>query len=111
MSIDTPQNRFVMNMQPRQCFARAKPFPTEKSQIKRGFFYFQKKPSALKKARISIKIWLQKSQIGNTVHNMVHAFAWKQVKRNVSRTVKWSELRQKNSLSDFEILQKTKIVV
>jgi len=55
-------------------------FRLKKSQIKPGFFVFK---SALKKARISIKIWFQKSQIGNPVlwliHNMIHSFAWKQV--------------------------------
>jgi len=59
MAIDSRQKRFVMNMQPRQCFARAKFFPTEKIQ----FFDFQTNPSALKKARISIKIWLKKYKL------------------------------------------------
>ena len=40
---------------------------------------------------------------------MVHRFAWKQVKRNVGRTVKWREQQQKCSLIGFETLQKTKI--
>jgi len=31
------------------------------------------------------------------------------VKRNVGRMVKWREQQQKNSLLDFETLQKTKI--
>jgi len=33
---------------------------------------------------------------------MVHSFAWKQVKRNIGRTVKWREQQTKNSLLDFE---------
>jgi len=32
MVIDSRQKRFVMNMQLRQSFARAKPFPAEKSE-------------------------------------------------------------------------------
>jgi len=42
------------------------------------------------------------------VHNMVHWFAWKQVKQNISRTVKWREQQQNISLSEFETLQKQK---
>jgi len=42
---------------------------------------------------------------------MVHSFAWKQVKRNVSRTVKWREQQQKNYLLDVETLQTIKIFV
>jgi len=63
-----------MNMQLRQFFARAKPFLTEK--------IFKKEPSAMKNARISIKIWFQRSEIRQPsalIHNMVHSFAWKQV--------------------------------
>jgi len=37
---------------------------------------------------------------------MVHWFAWKQVKQNISRTVKWREQQQNISLLDFETLQK-----
>jgi len=33
------------------------------------------------------------------------------VKQNVGRTVKWREQQPKNSLLDFETLQKTKIFV
>ena len=40
-----------------------------------------------------------------------HSFTWKQVKRNVSRTVKWSEQQQKTSVLDFETLQNIKIFV
>jgi len=39
---------------------------------------------------------------------MVHWFAWKQVKENISRRVKWREQQQNISLLDFEILQKQK---
>jgi len=42
------------------------------------------------------------------VHNMVHWFAWKQVKHNISRTVKWRELQQNITLPDFETLQNQK---
>jgi len=40
---------------------------------------------------------------------MVHWFAWKQVKRNMSRMVKKKEQQQIISLLDFETLQKTEI--
>ena len=55
MVIDSVQKRYVMNMQLQQCFSRAKPFwlkKARKSQILSGFFYFQKKRTVLKKARI-----------------------------------------------------------
>jgi len=48
-----------MNMQLGQCFARTKPLPTEKSQI----LLKLKKTSSLKKARFSVKIWLQKAKL------------------------------------------------
>ena len=64
MVIESFQKRFVMNMQLGQCFSRAKPFWTEKSQVLSGFFDFQKKPKAFKKSQ-NFKIWLKKSQIGN----------------------------------------------
>jgi len=37
---------------------------------------------------------------------MVHWFAWKPVKQNISRTVKWREQQQNISLLVFETLQK-----
>jgi len=37
---------------------------------------------------------------------MVHWFAWKHVKQNISRTVKWREQQQIISMLDFETLQK-----
>jgi len=39
---------------------------------------------------------------------MVHRFVWKQVKQNISRTVKWREQQQNISLLDFETLQNQK---
>jgi len=39
---------------------------------------------------------------------MLHWFAWKQVKQNISRTVKWREQQKNISLLDFETLQKQK---
>jgi len=39
---------------------------------------------------------------------MVHWFAWKQVKQNMSRTVKWREQQKNISLSSLETLQKQK---
>jgi len=39
---------------------------------------------------------------------MVHWFVWKQVKQNISRTVKRREQQQNISLLDFETLQKQK---
>ena len=50
--------RFVMSMQLRQCFARAMPV-----RLKKKLFENQKMSSALKKARISIKIWLKKANL------------------------------------------------
>jgi len=41
---------------------------------------------------------------------MVHWFAWKQVKQNISRTVKWGEQQQNISLLNFETLQKQKFL-
>jgi len=43
------------------------------------------------------------------IHNMVYWFAWKQVKQNNSRTVKWREQQQNISLLNFETLQKQKL--
>jgi len=42
------------------------------------------------------------------IHNMFHWFSWKQVKQNISRTVKWREQQQNISSLDFETLQKQK---
>ena len=42
------------------------------------------------------------------IHNMVHWFACKQVKQNISRTVKWREQQQNISLLDVETVQKQK---
>jgi len=42
---------------------------------------------------------------------MVHTFAWKQVKSSVSRTAKWIKQQQKNSLLNFETLQKMNIFI
>jgi len=59
-----------MNMQLRQCLARAKPFRLKKikSQILTGIFDFQEYPGASKKNLI-FKIWLQKCLIGNPARN------------------------------------------
>jgi len=57
MVIDPRHKRFVMNMQLRQGFVRAKPIRLEISQIILAFFYFQKSQN--------FKIWFQKIQIGN----------------------------------------------
>jgi len=43
MVTDSRQKRFVMNMQLKQCFARAKPVRLKKRQILSGFFLFPKK--------------------------------------------------------------------
>ena len=59
MVTDSRQKILVVNMQIRQCFARAKPFKLKKRQILSGFFYFQEKPKAFKK-RQNFKIWLEK---------------------------------------------------
>jgi len=98
-------------------FARAKAFydwKISRSQILSGFFDFQKKSDSCflisKKAksyekRQNLKLWLQKRQIGNPVlwltPNMVHWFARKRVKRNVSWTVKWREQQQNNFVVKF----------
>jgi len=63
MVIDPRRKRFVMNMQLRQCFARAKPIRLKISQIFLTFL-FPKKPEVFKKSQ-NLKIWLHKSQIGN----------------------------------------------
>jgi len=67
MVIDPRRKRFAMNMQLRQCFARAKLIRLKISQKKpdfSGFSYFKKKPKVFIKSQ-NFKIWLQKSQIGN----------------------------------------------
>jgi len=64
MVIDSRKKRLVMNMQLRQCFARAKPFRMKKARFSLAFFDFQKKPKVFKKSQ-NFKIWLQKCQIGN----------------------------------------------
>jgi len=48
MVIDSFQKRFVMNMQLRQCFSRAKPFRLKKSQEKPDFVWLF---SEIKKAK------------------------------------------------------------
>jgi len=58
---------YVMNMQLRQCFARAKPVRMKKRQKKPVFvwhFDFQKSQRCSKGVQ-NFKFWLQKSQIGN----------------------------------------------
>jgi len=40
---------------------------------------------------------------------MVHWFAWKKAKQNISRTVKWRKQQQNISLLDFETLQTQKL--
>jgi len=49
------------SMQLRQCFARAKPFPLEKSQMLSMIF----------EKRHHFKIWLQKSQLSNPAEPQV----------------------------------------
>jgi len=53
-----------MNMQLRQCYARAKPIRLKISQKKPDFsdFYFQKKPKVFKKSQ-NFKIWLKKNKL------------------------------------------------
>jgi len=58
IAIHSRLKRFVMSMQLRQCFARAKPV-----RLKKKLFENKEKSSALKKARISIKIWLKKAKL------------------------------------------------
>jgi len=69
MVIDPRRKRFVMNMQLRQCFARAKPIRLKISQKNpdfSGFFYFQKKLKVLKKQ--NFQIWLQKAKLATLLH-------------------------------------------
>jgi len=98
MVIDSCQKKFMMIMQLKQCFVRAKPFPTEKQLgfvwlfliFKKNLtpaFWFSNKPSALKKSQNFKSHW-QPCTLIWLIHNMVHCFVWKQVKWNVSRTVK-----------------------
>jgi len=54
-----------MNMQLRECFSRSKPFRLKKNRFCLAFFDFQKKPKVFKKSQ-NLKIWLQKSHIGNS---------------------------------------------
>jgi len=56
MVTDPRRKRFVMNMQHRQRFARAKPYFLA--------FFICKKAKGVPKSQ-NFKIWLQKSQIGN----------------------------------------------
>jgi len=63
--IESRQKRFVMNLQLRQCFTKAKPFQLKKARFCLALFYFQKSQSIQK--RQNFKIWLQTSQIGNPV--------------------------------------------
>jgi len=58
MAIDSLQKRFIVNMQLKQCFARAKPFPTEKMTDKMWLFLFSKKAK-----------WFEQSQ--NFHHKLV----------------------------------------
>jgi len=51
MVIDSFQKRFVMNMQLRQCFSRAKPFRLKKAKF--CLALNQEKPEVFKKARSS----------------------------------------------------------
>ena len=67
MVIDCFQKRFVIYMQLRQCFSRAKPFRLQQSQknlILSVFLLFSKKAKGVQK-RQNFNIWFQKSQIGN----------------------------------------------
>jgi len=69
MVIDSFQKRFLMNMQLRQCFSRAKPFRLKKSQILPDFvwlFLISKKAKDVQKSQ-NFKIWPQKTQDGNPV--------------------------------------------
>jgi len=65
--MDSRWERFAMNMQLRQCFARVKLFRLKKIEVLSGFFDFQNKPSALNKSRIS-KYGLKKSKLATLLH-------------------------------------------
>jgi len=70
MVIDLRRMRFVMNMQLRQCFARAKPIRLKISQKKTyfsGFFISKKNPMGLKKNRIS-KSGVKKARLATMLH-------------------------------------------
>ena len=66
MVIDSHQKRFVLNLQLRQCFARAKPFTLKKNKNPDFYWYFlfSQKAKCVKKS-LNFKIWLQKCLIGN----------------------------------------------
>jgi len=67
MVIDLRQKRFVMNLQLRQCLARAKPFRLKKIKKKPDFdwcFLFSRKAKCVTKS-LNFKTWLQKCQTGN----------------------------------------------
>jgi len=70
MVIDPRRKRFAMNMQLRQCFARAKLIRLKISQKKpdfSGFSYFQKSQRCSKKARIS-KSGFKKAKLATLLH-------------------------------------------
>jgi len=66
MVIDPRRKRFLMNVQLRQCFARAKLIRLKISQKKSDFSgcFISKKAKGVQKSH-NFTIWLQKSQIGN----------------------------------------------
>jgi len=69
MVIDLLRKRFEMNMQLRQCFARAKPIRLKISLKKARFFCFfiPKKSKVFKKARIS-KSGFEKAKLTTMLH-------------------------------------------
>ena len=63
MVIDRRRKRFVMNMQLRQCFARAKSDFSD-------FFYFQKKAKVFKTVRIS-KVGFKKGKLATLLYTEI----------------------------------------
>jgi len=70
MVIDCFQKRFIMNVQLRLCFSRAKPFRVKKSQKRPDFvwlFLISKKSNGCSKKARNFKIWLQKTTLATLI--------------------------------------------
>jgi len=76
-------------------FFQSQAFPTEKNPEKArfclAFFEFQKKPKVFKKSQ-NFKIWLQKSQIGDTALKRYGYWSLKMIKMEVKRAYRLSRI-------------------
>jgi len=94
MVLDSFQKSFVMNMQLRQCFSRAKPFRLKKARFCLALFDFQKKPKVLKTARI-VKSGFKKATLATLIMAVCTSAAFKlslfpdnDLSYNIPQTVK-----------------------